>query len=125
LQKRIDEAIQNSLEQKGYKMVDKPEEADMVVVVHGHSQKKTQITDWGTYGRYRPWWGSYGGRVEESTCKEGTRVVDIVDMSDKELACCGLATGIVNEGQTDPQKIQEKVNMIVNQILTDFLPPGK
>ncbi|MEJ2049544.1 MAG: hypothetical protein P8Y60_06840 [Calditrichota bacterium] len=30
MQKRVDEAIQNSLEQKGYKMVDKPEEAHMV-----------------------------------------------------------------------------------------------
>ena len=86
----------------------------MVVVVHGHSQDKTQITEWGICGWYRPWWGPYGGRVEVSTCKEGTLVIDIVDMSDKELACRGLATGIVNEGQTDPQKIQEKVNRIVN-----------
>ena len=125
LRKRVDEAIQNSLEQKGYKMVDKSEDADMVVVAHGRSQEKTQITDWGTYGWYRPWWGPYGGRVDVSTYKEGTLVIDIVDMSDKELAWRGLATGIVEEGQTDPQKIQQKVNTIVAKIMKDFPPPGK
>jgi hypothetical protein len=60
-----------------------------------------------------------------STYKEGTLVIDIVDISDKEPVWCGLAPGILHEGQTDPQKIQEKVNMIVNKILTGFSsPPG-
>jgi hypothetical protein len=91
----VDEAIKNALETKGYKYVDHPDEASMVVVAHGCTKEKVQLTDWGSYGWYRPWWGPYGGQVEVSNYIEGTLVIDVVDMPDKELAWHGLATGIV------------------------------
>jgi hypothetical protein len=123
LQKRVDEAIKNALEAKGYKYVDSPDEASMVVVAHGRTKEKVQVTDWGSYGWYRPWWGPYGGQVDVSNYTEGTLVIDIVDMSDKELAWRGLATGIVGNPESNPEKQQAKVESIVTKILNDFPPP--
>jgi hypothetical protein len=119
----VDEAIKNALETKGYKYVDHPDEASMVVVAHGCTKEKVQLTDWGSYGWYRPWWGPYGGQVEASNYNEGTLVIDVVDMPDKELAWHGLATGIVGHPESNPEKQQAKVNTVVTKILNDFSPP--
>ena len=54
---------------------------------------------------------------------EGTLVIDLVDMDEKELAWRGIATGTVQENP-DPQKSQQRLDSIVAQILANF-PPGK
>lgn len=95
-----------------------------MVVAHAGVKEKTQVTDWGSYGWYNPWWGPYGGRVDVSQYQEGTLVIDIVDFQDKEMVWRGLGTAVL-EGNSNPEKIQAKVDQYVSQILAKFPPAGK
>jgi Domain of unknown function (DUF4136) len=122
IKKRVIEAVNKGMTEKGFTLSES-DTADLAVVVHAGSKEKMQITDWGTYGWYNPWWGPYGGQVDVSYYTEGTLVIDLVDMADKELAWRGLATGTVSENP-DPEKSQQRIDSIVTQILTNF-PPVK
>ena len=122
IKNRVIEAVNKGLKEKGYTLTE-GETADMAVVVHAGSKEKMQVTDWGTYGWYNPWWGPYGGQVDVSYYTEGTLVIDLVDMAEKELVWRGIATGTVQENP-DPQKSQQRLDSIVAQILANF-PPGK
>jgi hypothetical protein len=121
VEKRIKRAVDQVLKEKGYVKADSGS-ADFTVLVHAGVKEKMQVTDWGYHGWYDPWWGPYGGRVDVSTYEEGTLVIDIVDMSTKELAWRGMATGIVHD--YDSQEDMEAAALVVSQkILKDFPPP--
>lgn len=95
-----------------------------MVVAHGGVREKTRVTDWGGYGWYNPWWGPYGGRVDVSHYSEGTLVIDIVDFQEKDMVWRGLGTAVL-KGNSNPEKIQAKVDQHVTQILAKFPPAGK
>ena len=123
LAKRVKEAVIKELEAKGY-TYSESEKVDFAVVAHAGTKDRMQVTDWGSYGWYSPWWGPYGGRVDVSQYTEGTLVIDIVDMQEREMAWRGLATGTVDES-TNPERAQARIDNIVSQILANFPPPGK
>lgn len=121
-QRRIKSSVDKVLSERGFVKQDSGA-VDFVVMIHAGVQEKVQVTDWGYRGWYDPWWGPYGGRVDVSYYDEGTLVVDIVDMPEKELAWRGLGTGIVPEID-DPEEQQEKWNEIIARIMKNF-PPSK
>jgi hypothetical protein len=123
LAKRVKQAVIKELESKGYTYTES-EQVDFAVVTHAGTKDRTQITDWGSYGWYSPWWGPYGGRVDVSQYTEGTLVIDIVDMNEKEMAWRGLATGTVDEN-LNPERSQARIDHTVSKILANFPPPGK
>ena len=123
LAKRVKESVIKELEAKGY-TYSESEDVDFAVVAHAGTKDRMQITDWGSYGWYSPWWGPYGGRVDVSQYTEGTLVIDIVDMREKEMAWRGLATGTVDES-SNPERSQVRINQTVSKILANFPPPGK
>lgn len=123
VKKRVELSIAKELEAKGFTKVEAGD-PDFMVVAHGGVKEKTQVTDWGGYGWYNPWWGPYGGRVDVSRYEEGTLVIDIVDFKDKEMVWRGLGTAVL-EGQSNPEKVQKKVDQYVTQILAKFPPAGK
>ena len=65
-----------------------------------------QVTDWGGYYWYDPWWGPYGGTTHVSYYEESTLVLDIVHWEKKELAWRGLATGTVREDNRGGKQAQ-------------------
>ncbi|HGY54602.1 MAG TPA: DUF4136 domain-containing protein [Caldithrix abyssi] len=122
IKKRIADAVKAELENKGFKYVD-DESASFVVVLHAGVREKTQITNWGSYGWYDPWWGPYGGgRIDVSQYDEATLVIDLVDAKDKELAWRGKVTKVIGSstGQ-DPAELRH----LVAEALKDFPPSGK
>ena len=123
LAKRVKEAVIKELETKGY-TYSESDEVDFAVVAHAGTKERMQITDWGSYGWYSPWWGPYGGRVDVSQYTEGTLVIDIVDMQEREMAWRGLATGTVDESP-NPERAQARMDDIVSRILVNFPPPAK
>jgi hypothetical protein len=123
LGKRVKAAVVIELEAKGY-AYSESENVDFAVVAHAGTKDRMQITDWGSYGWYSPWWGPYGGRVDVSQYTEGTLVIDIVDMQEKEMAWRGLATGTVDES-SNPERSQARIANTISKILANFPPPVK
>jgi hypothetical protein len=86
-------------------------------------KQQTHITNWNNYGCYNPWWVPYGGQTEVSNYEEGTLVIDIIDIKDKELAWRGLGTKIV-AGFSNDEKGIAIVNENVAKIMANFPPPA-
>jgi len=120
--KAIIKAVNDQLLAKGYKEQES-EDADFAVNVYSIVKQQTQITNWDNYGWYNPWWGPYGGHTEVSTYDEGTLVIDIIDIKDKELAWRGLGTKIVTGFSNDANGIAI-VNENIAKIMVNFPPPA-
>jgi hypothetical protein len=120
LRKRIKQAVDQVLEEKGF--VKKTSgAADFTVVIHAGVKERMRVTNWGNYGWYDTWWGPYGGRVDVSYYTQGTLVIDVVDHPSKELVWRGLGEGIVRE-YNDIQKMEADIYNTVAEILKGFPP---
>jgi len=126
--KRVDSAIRTVMEEKAYKLIeDENVEPDFFIVTHAGIKERMQVHNTGyagyNYGWYQPWWGPYGGYTSVSHYEEGTLVIDIVDMKNKELVWRGLGTKIIanNTGEKQMQVLED----VVRRIMANFPPPGK
>ena len=117
---RIVNSINQALTKKGFSET-KATEADFIIAIHAGSKEKMQVTNWGGYGWYDPWWGPYGGRVDVSYYEEGSLVIDIVQKEDKELIWRGVATGVIRD-YSDPEDAQAFVDEVVGKVLAEFPP---
>jgi hypothetical protein len=115
---RFGDAIKNELTAKGYTVSEK---ADFGVAILFGKQTKTNITSYG-YG-YGPYWGRYGGttNIDVSQYDEGTLVIDVIDMTEKELVWRGTGTGALNPNATVEERTAN-INNAVAQILAQFPP---
>jgi hypothetical protein len=115
---RFGDAIKNELTAKGYTVSEK---ADFGVAILFGKQTKTNITSYG-YG-YGPYWGRYGGttNIDVSQYDEGTLIIDIIDMTKKELVWRGTGTGGLNPNATVEERTAN-INNAVAQILAQFPP---
>ncbi len=120
VRKRFVESITGNLTSKGLTLME-GEGADLVVVIHAGMKERMQITEWGGYGWYNPWWGPYGGRVDVSYYEQGTVVIDLVDAKRKELVWRGLGTKAVQRYDS-PAEAKEAIDMIVGKILNRYPP---
>lgn len=109
--RRFANAIQATMAEKGF--VDCTDQScDMLVMIHGGTQDKVQITN-STYG-YRGW----GGGVDAYSYTEGTLVIDIIDRAKETLVWRGTGTAIMGtDNLTD-----ENAKTVVSQILKGFPP---
>jgi hypothetical protein len=123
---RVRAAIERNLQAKGYTLVETGD-VDFVVLAHAGIKEKMSVTNWGaSYGGYYggwydPWWGPYGGNTTVSYYDEGTLVIDMVDMSDKELSWRGMATATL-ESNPSADKMEKNINKAVDNILMRFPP---
>ncbi len=126
--KRVVEAVDKTLAEKGMTKVEEGSDFDLVVMVHAGSKERMQVNQtgggYGYRGWYDPWWGPYGGTTTVSYYEEATLVVDLVSWENKELAWRGMATGTVKENQ-DADEQQERLNGIVAKIFAGYPPTGK
>ncbi len=122
VKKRVGESVAKDLEAKGFML--ESDSPDFVIFAHARTQEKMQVTDWGGYYWYDPWWGPYGGRVDVSYYDEGTLVLDIIKVETKELIWRGTGKGVVRE-YSNPEKRQQAIDNTVSTILKDFPPQPK
>ena len=123
IKKRVYSAIEEVMKNKGFSQVES-DDADVMIVAHAGVSEKMRVdnhTHIG-YGWYHPWWGPYGGYTTVSYYDEGSLVIDIVDVKEKELSWRGIGTGILSSSSS-VEDSEKKVNEWVVKILADF-PPG-
>ncbi|MDH3673818.1 MAG: DUF4136 domain-containing protein [Gammaproteobacteria bacterium] len=122
--KRVQDAVNNTLEEKGRTLVES-DDADFVVHAHAGVKERIQVYNTGFYGGYGgwydPWWGSYGG-TNISHYEEGTLVIDIIHWENKKLAWRGTGAAILS-GYRDSERMQKNIDAMVAKTMADF-PPG-
>lgn len=121
-QRRIENAIKEEMDVRGYTLSDKP---DLWITYYVKVQNKVnyQTTTYGPsyYGPY--YYGWYYGyspswtTVDAIHYKEGTLVIDLVDAKANKLAWYGIGTGTLAE---NPERIEQKINEAVSKIFNKY-----
>ena len=123
-EKRVTAEIEGTLKEKGWTKTD-VDKADALVVIHGATQQKHNVSTfysggWGGYG-YRGFGGGMGSATTmTSEYTVGTLVVDIFDAKSKQLVFRGNAT---DELSDKVEKNVKKVAKASDKMFKDF-PPG-
>ena len=119
LRKRVQVAVNNVLNEKGFIRLDRGK-PDFIIFVHAGIQQRTNVYYHGGY-HYGGWWGPYGSYSSVSHYKQGTLVLDIVDTEEKELSWRGIASDVV-QSYSDPEALQEELDYVISAMLEDFPP---
>ncbi len=129
---RVVNAVNNNLQLKGYKLVDK-DKADFYVNwfggIENRIQQETINTYYGHLGYNSSLWG-YGGywpgdsRTYTYEYQESTLIIDIVDSKSKQLIWRGTGRDVVTENKT-PEQITARINQTISGILKNFPPATK
>ncbi len=122
--KRVKATVDRILSEKGFQKVDSREQADLMVLVHAGVEEKIEIEDWGGREVYSPrWMPPDDARVTVDQYKEGTLIIDFVDLEREQLVWRGMGTKVLNNYR-HPEKLQKTIDKTVFHILNKF-PPGK
>ncbi|SFB99730.1 DUF4136 domain-containing protein [Pseudoalteromonas denitrificans] len=125
---RIDKAIEQALENKGYTFVTDTSKADLAVSYTVGSRDKIQIDSYpatfqGGFGWGRGYYGRYG-RIGMSTethvrnYTQGELAIDIYDVKTKQPAWHGWATKKLTKD--DKENIEGLIKLIVSSTLANF-----
>jgi len=108
--RHLKEAVSTELEARGYRYVEQPDSADMLVNFYVNTRERTEVRDRPGlsfdhyYGyrrdRYSVWTG-YSTRRDIRSYTEGTLHIDLVDRARKQLVWEGVATGRVTSAALD------------------------
>ena len=123
-QKRIEDAIEAKLVEKGLVKAE-GEEADLLVVTHVSlsTEKQVDVTHMGGYGGRYGWRAGYGSSyVNVRDINVGTLVVDLVDAEKQELVWRGMASDTV---ASKPKKSEKKIRKAVSRMFKDYPPKPK
>lgn len=126
LNKRVKDAISETLNANGHKAVD-AETADFLVAFHTSYEKRIDVDTYYTTWGIRPfwWYGPYHRahvpttRVREY--KVGTLAVDIIDNKAKTVVWSSSAANTLSKYLT-PEEREAKIKLVVETMLADFPP---
>ena len=122
LEGRIMAAIQDSLGQKGMKLVADPARADFVVAFGVGARDRVSVTSTPYPVAYRGawrWGAGYYNDVDVRQYTEGRLAIDIFDAAEKRPVFHGYATANIS-ATTDPAKRQQMLRNAVSRILAEF-----
>jgi hypothetical protein len=125
---RVVNAVDSSLQSRGYTLVDK-DEADFYVNWFGGLENKMRVETINTYYGdmgygYRDWgyrsrWP--GSRTYTYEYQQGTLIIDIADSKSKQLIWRGTGKEYFEEKET-PEQITADIKQAVDTILNQFPP---
>jgi len=129
---RIKSAIGSTLEAKGMRQVDNPEDADLAVgwqiTTYQRSDFHSVSDAWGGYGTYGCGWSRAGADYSTSTTTEityevGTLVIAMFDETEDAMIFTSTGSKKLATDDVGPEEAQSRINQAVETILKDF-PPG-
>jgi hypothetical protein len=114
--KRIKEAVNKELDEKGYKRLDA--NADFIMHYHIVVEDKTAVrTDpYGYY--YGPYWTR--SRVNVYPYREGTLIIDLMDVKTNNLAWRGWAVAVLEGNISDPETRTAMIQSAVHKIFEAY-----
>jgi hypothetical protein len=121
---RIQNAVRNTLTQKGFRYVEDPNQADFVIAFTLGSRQKLQVTSTpyaASYGTGPYMWGRpYYQDVDVRQYTQGRLAIDIFDTKAREPVWTGVATKSITS--SDQKRSEELINEVVAKILAGFPP---
>ena len=129
---RIKSAIGSTLEAKGMRQVDNPDNADLAVgwqlTTYQRSSFQTVSDAWGGYGTYGCGWSRAGadystGTTTETRYEVGTLVIALFDETEDAMIFSSTGSKELATDDVTPEEAQSRINQAVETILKDF-PPG-
>jgi hypothetical protein len=92
--RRIKNAIKIEMEKRGYALSEQP---DLLVNGYVTAVEKTVVTNthYGGYGPYYYGWGGWYTSTDVNNYREGTLIVSLIDVRDKQLIWEGRAEGFI------------------------------
>jgi|SRR5581483_1854204 len=120
-QPRVQQAIDNALQGKGWQRVDSGGDVTVAAVGSVHNQREYQ-TFYDGMGGWR--WGGWGGTrtTTVQNYRVGTLLVDLYDTSTKQLIWRGNSSESLSG---DPEKNEKKLQKDVDKLFNDFPPKEK
>lgn len=115
--RRIKDAMTRQLEAKGILLVS--QNSNFLIAMHGTTQEKLDIQDWGYSSPRAAYWGQRDISVQQYT--EGTLIVDFIDAQSKQMFWRGVAKGAVDPGAS-PEKRSKRIDEGVSKLLEKFPP---
>ncbi|MBN2816445.1 MAG: DUF4136 domain-containing protein [Campylobacterales bacterium] len=122
---RIKKALQNTLDLKGYTMVEQ-KDADVLFVFHADVKDKTDIqTDYqmvgfGGYGFARGFGGGMVATTSAYNYTEGTLVVDALNPDTQKILWRGIATDELSKKDATPEEKSAYINVVVSKLINNF-----
>lgn len=116
-QRRIADALDLSLKERGYKPVTQGE-ADLVVRFFMDSKDKQQIQSNNMYSPYSWWYGGMNNGVYSRQYEENRVVINVIDARTNDIVWQGWATGQINNKNKErdrDQAFRETVAAIMKQ----------
>jgi hypothetical protein len=120
LRARIEQAIEDTLAAKGYRLADVAD-ADFFVNYHVGIEAKVDVTSVPTMYGYGRWGGIYTSETRVDQYDQGTLLIDIVDREQDDLIWRGSGQARVNQDGS-PRQREERVRKAVAAILKQFPP---
>lgn len=118
--RRIKNAVSNELLAKG--LQESSSNPDILIAMHGTTQEKLDITDWGYSAGAYYGGGYWGGRnIDVDQYTEGTLILDFIDSKSKSLVWRGVAKGAVDPSLT-PEQRTERINQGAAKLMAQFPP---
>ena len=129
---RIRSTIDRQLASQGF--IKQYGNSDFSVIYHVTTEDKIELHNYNTHGGYGPAWGwgtgygyrgmAHGHGYSETVVKEykkGTLIIDIIDQKSGQLIWRGMGSKRI-PSKTNPEKLDELVNLVVESILKNFPP---
>ncbi len=126
---RVVNAVNNTLQSKGYTLADK-DKANFYVTWFGGIENRVQLENINTYYGHLGYGSSslgHGGywpgfsRTYTYEYQEGTLIIDFTDSKSKQLVWRGTGQDYVGDEKT-PEQVTEDINRVVTEILGNFPP---
>src|SRR5581483_5052763 len=119
-QPRVQQAIDNALQGKGWQRVDSGGDVTVAAVGSAHNQKEYQ-TFYDGMGGWR--WGGLGQTTTQvQNYPVGTLVLDLYDTHNKQLIWRGTASDSLSD---NPDKNEKKLDKTVHKMLEHFPPQDR
>ena len=118
---RIDEALADELQRRGFQIVKDNAQADMLLAWHLVTQERTDVRTFNTTTRYNCWSCPAGGNVTVRQYTQGTFIVDMIDPVALRSVWRSTMQSRMRT-QNDPAQAAENRRAAAAEIFADFPP---
>jgi len=129
--KRLRDAVSKEMGKRGYQYTKEKSDLNInIFLIVDHKTGTSTYNDYYSTGPsvgyyYGPWgYNNPGGVSSFSTMhsydyKEGTLILDILDVAKKQLAWQGIAKGLL-KSKSDPEKTEQRINTVIAKLFSNF-----
>ena len=118
---RINQALTDELERRGYRVVENNADADLLLSWHLITQERMDVRSYNTSIRYNCWNCSGGSNLRVTQHTQGTFIVDLIDPERLQSVWRSTFESRLRD-QPDPERAEENRRSAAEAIFAQFPP---